>query len=150
MLRRSDLAISPEPVSGTILTGVTELHDVYGKFLRRLRSLVVIKELSQEDQLKIAALDLEIDRNKQVAKELFKKDKQDWKEYCEIMGTKTGDVAAWVQWSSNYGQMREIQELVRKNNIKIFERKTVLSKTYPDPDDQEIVDADIKLSLIHI
>lgn len=144
MLRRSDLAIAPEPVSGTILTGAIELHDVYGKFLRRLRSLVVTKELSQEDQLKVNALDLEIDRNKQIAKELFKKDKQDWKEYCEIMGTKTGDIAAWVQWSSNYGQMREIQELVRKNSIKIFERKTILNKTYPDPDDQEIVDADIK------
>lgn len=144
MLRRSDLAILPEPISGTILSGAVELHDVYEKFLRRLRTLVVIKELSQDDQIKVAALDLEIDRNKIIAKDLFKKDKQDWKDYCDIMGGKTGDVAAWVQWSSNYGQMREIQDIAKKNNMKIFERKTILNKVYPNPDDQEIVDADLK------
>jgi hypothetical protein len=144
LLRRSDLAIDPSPVSDTVLTGAEELHNIYGKFLKRLRSLVVLKELSQEEQVKLAAIDLEIDRNNTIARDLFKKDMQEWKEYCEIRGINSGDISTYVQWSSRFGQMRQIEEINRKNILKIYERTTILNRTFPNPDDQQIVEAEAK------
>src|SRR4051812_13609540 len=54
LLTRSDLAIEPNPISGTILTSADRLTTVYGRFLQRLRKYVVKTELSSEDQAKLA------------------------------------------------------------------------------------------------
>ena len=63
LLNRSDLAIDPKPVSGTIMTSAEQLNRVYGRFIQRLRSYVVRRELDEEDQEKIADLDMKMDRN---------------------------------------------------------------------------------------
>lgn len=146
LLRRSDLAIEPKPISGTVLTGALQLHDVYGKFLARLRTLIVLKDLSAEDELKISEFDLEIERNEKLAKELFKLDQNDWKEYCELRGVNQGDIFLYVQWSSLYGQIRKIEEIQSKNNSKIIERKKIFDKYIPNPDDKEIIDAEIEFN----
>lgn len=144
-LKRADLAISPVPIDGMVLTGVVTLVDVYGKFLRKLRSLVAKTELSPEEQKQISDLDMEIQRCKDKARDLFNEDTQAWLTYCEIRGTDPGDGQAYIQWSRNYGQINEIENINRILSDKTFDRKTILNRTYPNPDDKEIVDAEFEL-----
>jgi hypothetical protein len=146
LLRRSDLAIEPKPVSGTVMTGAVQLHDVYGKFLSRLRSLIVLKDLSAEDELKISEYDLEIERNEKLSKELYKLDQRDWKDYCELRGVNQGDIFLYIQWSSLNGQIRKIEEVQNKNNATIIKRKQIFEKYIPNPDDKEIIDAEIEFN----
>ena len=143
-LRRADLAIIPIPIDGVVLTGVVTLVDVYGKFLRKLRSLVVRSELSAEEQKLIADLDIEIQRCKDKTRDLFTEDSQAWQTFCQIRGTDPGDGLAYVQWSRTYGQINEIENLNRIMTEKIFDRKTILNRKYPTPEDREIVDAEFE------
>jgi hypothetical protein len=143
-LRRSDLAINPVPIDGIVLTGVVTLVDVYGKFLRKLRSLVVKTELTAEEQKQVADLDMEIQRCKDKARDLFNEDSKAWITFCELRGTDPGDGLAYVQWSRTYGQINEIENINRIMTEKIFDRKTILNRKYPTPEDKEIVDAEFE------
>jgi len=143
-LRRADLAINPVPLEGVVLTGVVSLVEVYGKFLRKLRSMVVRNELSAEEQLRVADLDMEIQRCKDKAQELFDKDSQAWLTFCKIRGIDPGDGQAYVQWSRSYGQINEIENINRVMSEKIFDRKSILNRKYPTPEDREIVDAEFE------
>jgi hypothetical protein len=143
-LRRADLAINPVPIDGTVLTGVVTLVDVYGKFLRKLRTLVVRTELSADEQKQVADLDMEIQRCKDKTRDLFNEDSQAWKTFCEIRGINPADGFAYVQWSRNYGQINEIENVNRLMYEKIFDRKTILNRKYPTPEDKEIIDAEFE------
>lgn len=143
LLKRSDLAIDNSPIADTILTGAVTLADVYGKFLRKLRNLVVYSELSQEDKDKLDYIDTEVERLKEVAIDLFETDSQRWSRYCEVRGIETGDQSIYIQWSSRFGNIGEIENIHKKITYKKFERKTIINRKFPNADDQEIVDAEI-------
>lgn len=142
LLERSDLALEPQPISDTILTGAIKLADVYGKFLRKLRTLVVYSELSQDDKDKLDTLDIDIERLKEMAGDLFIKDFQNWKKFCDGRGYDMGDQSMYVQWSSRFGSLKEIETITNNLAQKYFQRKTILNRKYPNADDQEIVDAE--------
>ncbi len=142
LLNRSDLSIMPEPVAGGVQTAVAEFADVYGIFLRRLRHFVVKKNLSQEDQKAIADIDVTLASLKKEMMEFAVLDRTNWKNYAEAMGFDVGDMTAYVQWSGIYGHLREIEQRVRAIRASEFDKKTILDKQYPDPDDRAIVDAE--------
>jgi len=144
LLNRSDLAIEPEPISGTILTSADRLSLVYGRFLQRLRSFVVRSELSQEDQEKVAAFDVALGRNKQKRYEYVIDEQVRWKQYCELMGIQVGDDIRRKQWSAAYGNSAQISTLMREFKRILFDQKTVLDREYRDPEDKEIVDAEFE------
>jgi hypothetical protein len=144
LLNRSDVAIEPRPVSGTILTSADRLNAVYGAFLQRLRGYVVRKELSTEDQAKVADIDVRIQRCKDLAREYVSKDAAAWRDYCEITGRKLGDTDAYVQWSIYSGYSREIEEQNEVLRGLLFDRKTILDRQYADPEDRKIIDAEFE------
>lgn len=144
LLSRSDLAIEPKPVSGTIMTSSEQLHRVYGRFIQRLRSYVVRRELDEEDQEKIADLDQEMDRNRTRRMQLEIQERINWNQWCDAMGTDRGDRSAYLQWSVRYGNSAQIEVLFREFKQYLFDKRTILDKQYRDPDDREVIDAEFE------
>lgn len=142
LLRRSDLSIVPEPVSGGVMTGVAWLSDVYGEFLQKLRGFVVKKNLSKDDQVALADLDKKVDYSKKLAMSWIIEDRANWREFADAMGYAQTDLAAYIQWSGQFGHLYKIEN--EMNNVKSyqFEIKSVLDKQYPQTDDREVVDAE--------
>ena len=142
LLKRSDRSIVPAPVSGEVQLGNPDLHEVYGRFLHRLRKFAVRKDLSTEDQLLLADLDKSLERTKERMREYAILDRTNWQAEAEAMGYEIGDMSAYVQWSNLYGHLREIENLYQDRQDLEFKKKTVLDRQYPDPDDREIVEAE--------
>lgn len=142
LVRRSDQAIEPSPVSGTVMTAVSTLAAEYEKFLRQLRSYIVRASLSADDQKKLAALDLDLERTKQQMRDWVKLDRADWKENAEAMGYQVGDMNAYIQWSNYYGHLRDIEQAMRRIREFEFDKKTILDKEYPEPSDREVINAE--------
>ncbi|NKI60067.1 hypothetical protein HCG46_17520 [Labrenzia sp. PO1] len=142
LLRRSDLSIVPKPVSGGVMTGVAGLSDVYGEFLQKLRSFVVRKNLSKEDQIALADLDKKVEFSKKSAVSLIIEDRTNWKEFAEAMGYSVTDQSAYVQWSGQFGNLYRIETEIANVKVHQFEIKTILDRQYPNADDRQIVDAE--------
>jgi hypothetical protein len=142
LLLRSDLAIEPVPVSGTILTSADQLNRVYGRFLQRLRKYVVRRELSPEQLAALDDLDVKIAHAKQKAEEYADLEQTAWERYCRRTGRPLGDQAAYIQWSINNGYKREISGLHDKLKHYYFDKKTIMDREYRDPEDREVVDAE--------
>lgn len=142
LLNRSDRAIQPVPISGEIQVGLESLAAVYGKFLRRLRKYVVAKILSPADEFALADIEKTIQALKGEADQLFLNDRVRWEKVAPAMGFSVGDMTAYLQWSNSHGSIRLIEEkndLIRKAT---FDKKTILDKKYPTPDDKEVIDAE--------
>ncbi|MCA9075833.1 MAG: hypothetical protein KDA93_12420 [Planctomycetaceae bacterium] len=144
LLNRSDLAIDPKPVSGTIMTSAEQLNRVYGRFIQRLRSYVVRRELDEEDQEKIADLDMKMDRNRDQRYQLEIRERRNWLEWCEVMGTDPGDNASYLQWSVRYGNSAQIELLFREFKQFLFDKRVILDKQYREPEDREVIDAEFE------
>lgn len=142
LLKRSDLAIEPSPVEGQIATGLARLSDVYGRFLRKLRGFAVVAVLSPQDQLRLADLDKIVDARKYEAQQLYTREWAEWKAFAEARGIDFGDRNAYVQWSSMFGHLREIENKMLAIRIAEGEKRSILDKQFPDPDDREIIDAE--------
>lgn len=142
LLRRSDQAIDPTPVSDVVLTAPFDLVMVYEKFLRQLRGYVVKTNLSADDQKKLADIDLDLDRLRDKINQYAILDRRVWKDYAELMGYSVGDSTAFFQWSASNGHLREIEDLMKEVRDAQFAKKTLLDKQYPEPTDREIVDAE--------
>jgi len=142
LLQRSDQAIDPQPPAGTIFTAASTLAHEYEKFLRKLRNYVVKANLSAEDEKSVNELTLAIDRLRLKMTDYAKLDQTNWKQYADALGFKVGDKLAQLQWSSQYGHLREIQDLLNEIKAAQFAKKTVLDKKYPEPTDREIIDAE--------
>lgn len=143
LLRRSDQAIDPTPVTGTLAAAATELAADYERFLRKLRGYVVKATLSADDERELAARDLELDRLRRKMLDMSREDRATWREFAEQMGYSVGDTTAYLQWAAMNGHLREIEEAMRRMRDLQFEKKTILDKQYPDPADREVVDAEI-------
>ncbi|WP_332819949.1 hypothetical protein [Sphingopyxis sp.] len=146
LLRRSDLAIEPSPVSGEVATGLTTLTDVYGRFLRKLRTFAVVAVLSPADQLRLADLDKITDARKYEARQLAIRETSEWTQYAQAMGYEIGDRNAYVQWSSSFGYRRDIEAKMQAIRIAEVEKRTILDRTFPEPSDREIIDAEFAYS----
>jgi hypothetical protein len=142
LLNRSDRAIQPIPVANEIQVGLEGLADFYGRFLRRLRSFVVVKALTPEEQVALADIDKTLDSLKSDVNALYKRDRSDWKDVAEAMGFSVGDWNAYIQWSSAYGHIRDIEQRTEDIKKQTFDKKTILDRKYPSADDREVVDAE--------
>lgn len=142
LLRRSDMSIVPQGVSGGVVTGIALVSAVYGEFLQKLRQYVVQKNLSQADQLEMADLDKKVEADKSDAMRWLLSDRANWKAYAEAMGYSVGDNGAYVQWSSSYGHIRQMQNALDDMRRSQFRIKTILDRQYPDAGDREIVEAE--------
>lgn len=142
LLQRSDVAVEPTPVVGAVATAGYELTQVYSNFLRRLRRFVVRKQLTPEEQIKVAQFDTQLDSLRQEAMAFAIEDRKNWRAYADAMGYEVGDLSAYVQWSGVYGHLREIETRMRRMREVEFDKKTILERAYPDPDDRRIVDAE--------
>lgn len=145
LLNRSDRAISPTPIGGEITTGLESLAQNYEKFLRRLRGFVVVKVLSPADQIALADLDKTLESLKRSAMSFYKQDRTDWSDYAVAMGFELGDTAAYIQWSSTFGHVRDIELITGQIRQANFGKKTILDRQYPTLDDREIIDAEFDL-----
>jgi hypothetical protein len=145
LLNRSDRAITPTPVEGSVQVGLEALADVYARFLRRLRTYVVSKVLTPAEQVQVAELDVKIDALKDQSLNYLLLDREKWMKYADAMGFSPGDNSAYVQWSSTYGNIRRIEENNKAITRALFERKTITNRQYPNPDDQEVVQAEYDL-----
>lgn len=110
--------------------------------MRKLRTFVVQKNLSPDDQKAIADIDVTLDSLKNDARRLARLDRSEWREEAEAMGYGVGDMSAYVQWSSLYGHLRDIESLVKSIQSEEFKKKTILDRKYPEPEDREIVEAE--------
>lgn len=146
LLNRSDRAIEPDPVSGGAATSALTLADVYGKFLSKLRQYVVVANLSADDQKRLAELEEEIQSMGNDITKYYILDRTNWKNFSEAMGYRYGDDQAFVQWAQYSGNLPKIQALIEKIQIKSFERKTILGRSYKTPEDEEIIKADFAYS----
>lgn len=144
LLKRSDKSIDNNPVTGDIQTNVETLVEVYGNFLRKLRRFAVRKILSPEEQIKIDEYDLLIQSLQKKQRRLHRDDVTNWRNEAEVLGYEVGDTTAYVQWSSRYGNIRKIEELEVKKRGYAFDKKTILLREYPDPADEEIVNAEVE------
>ncbi len=142
LLRRADMSIVPQGVSGGVMTGISLMSAVYGEFLQKLRGYVVLKNLSPAEQLEIADLDKAVESDKSDAMRWVILDRTNWKQYAEAMGYAVGDNAAYVQWSSSYGHIRQMQNALDSIKRSQFRIKTIMDRQYPDPGDREIVEAE--------
>ena len=142
LLRRSDTSIAPAPVAGAIVAASSDLASSYERFLRQLRSYVVKAALSPADQLRLAELDLELERLRTQNQQFVIADRTNWREFAEIMGYSVGDTTAYLQWSVYNGHLRDIEKnLVRLRDAE-FDKRTILDRQYPEPTDREIIDAE--------
>jgi hypothetical protein len=141
LIRRSDLEIEPDPVSGTALAGIAKVSELYGKFLNKLSRYVLIKELSPEDQKKKSDLDVEIEALTTQIGTYANLDYATWKQYCELHGYNPADMARYNQWAEVFGHAKRIQELIDIQTEKNFEVIQIIDRKYPNADDQEIVTA---------
>jgi len=142
LVRRSDRAVDPTPVEGTINTSGADLTQVYGSFLRRVRKYVVKRNLTPQEQQQVADFDTLLDSLKVQIDDLSIRDRVRWKQVAMAMGYSETDMAAYIQWSSKSGNLRKIAEKIREIKDTEFDKKTILDKKYPDLADQEIVDAE--------
>lgn len=142
LVRRSDLAIEPKPVSGSILTGAEELWRVYGKFLQRLRKYAVMKDLTANEQQELADLDMLILRKTDLRDEIFFNQHQKWLQYCEATGQNPADQAFYLQWRGNRPDTRRMEDLSDEIKKHLFRKKTITDRQYSDQDDAEIVKAE--------
>lgn len=142
LLNKSDRAITPKPIDGEIQTGLESLASHFEKFLRKLRTFVVVKELTPADQIALADVDMVIQSLKKQATAFYKEDLIDWKDAAEAMGFSVGDRAAYVQWSSAYGHIKEIEKLSEQIRDANFQKKGILDRKYPTPEDREVIDAE--------
>lgn len=142
LLRRADRAIDPQPVEDTLMASGANLTDVYATFLRVLRRYVVKKHLSPAEQQKIADLDTVLESLKEQIDDLALRDRKRWKEIAAGMGYGETDMAAYVQWSSKSGNLRKIEEKIRRIKDVEFDKKTILDRQYPEAADRDIVDAE--------
>lgn len=142
LLRRSDRAIDPTPINGTVVTSGYDLTQIYGKFLLRLRQYVVRKNLSATDQQKIADLDTVLNSLKKQADDFAIQDRTRWHEVAAAMGYNETDSTAYIQWSAGHGHLRDIELTMRKIRDSEFDKKTILDREYPDPEDRLVVDAE--------
>lgn len=142
LARRSDRAVDPTPVEGTVNTSGADLTQVYGSFLRRLRKYVVKKNLSPQEQQQVADYDTLLDSLKIQIDDLAIRDRARWKQVASAMGYSETDMAAYIQWSSKSGSLRKIEEKIREIKDTEFDRKTILDRKYPEPADREIIDAE--------
>lgn len=146
LLGRSDLAIEPSPVTGEVATGLATLADAYGRFLRKLRNYVVVAVLSPAEQLRLADLDKITDARKYEATQLYIRDRTEWKQYADAMGYDLGDRNAYTQWSSTFGYRRDIEAKMVAIRLAENEKRSILDRTFPEPSDREIVDAEFSYS----
>lgn len=142
LMRRADNAIDPTPVEGTISMSGSNITRVYGNFLRRLRTYVVKKSLNSVEQQQIADFDTKLESLKTQIDDLAMADRTRWKQIAAAMGYSETDMAAYIQWSSKSGNLRKIEEKIRGIMEVEFDKKTILDRQYPDPDDRAIIDAE--------
>lgn len=142
LVRRSDRSVDPTPVEGTINTSGADLTQVYGSFLRRVRRYVVKMNLTPQEQQQVADYDTLLDSLKIQIDDLAIRDRTRWKQVAAAMGYSETDMAAYIQWSSKSGNLRKIEEKIRDIKDAEFDKKTILDRKYPDPDDREIIDTE--------
>lgn len=142
LLQRSDVAVYPGPLSGQVHTSATDMTEVYGNFVRRLRQFVVRKELTPEEQGQLADLDKKAEAVRRDMMNYTLADRQSWRQYAELMGFSFGDQTAYVQWSGSFGHLRDIERKIRELQIVEFDKKTILDRAYPDPDDRAVVESE--------
>ncbi|WP_207434661.1 hypothetical protein [Sabulibacter ruber] len=143
LLKRSDLEIEPGAVSGTGEVGVARISDIYGKFINRLSSLVVLQVLTPEEQKKKDQLETELDGLQTQMAILANSDFSAWRDYASLRGYNFGDMAAYNQYSSAYGVASKMERLMRIKINKTFELIKLINKTYASADDQEIINATV-------
>ena len=144
LLQHSDTAVYPGPISGQVHTSATDLTEVYGTFLKRLRQYVVTRILSHEEQVQLANLDKKIKSIRSDMNALSIEDWKIWREYAEDRGYDVGDQATYVHWSGNYGNLRDIQRLLRNLRTTVYEKNSILDREYPNQDDRAVVDAEFE------
>ena len=142
MVGRSDRAIHPVPVAGEIQIGIEALADVYGVFLRKLRTYVITKALTPAEQLQVADHDKTIQSLRKDANNFALEDRANWKIYADAMGYEIGNNSAYVQWSSHLGNWDLIEQRMTEVRQEIFDRKSILDRKYPTPEDRAVVDAE--------
>lgn len=142
LVKRSDIAIDPDPVDiGTVMTGAKTLHAVYEEFLRKLKSLVALKNLSVDDQRELADIETLMKGYDDDVAKLEDLDKQQWNNHCSTVGLDPKDIFAYLQWSANNGQKQNIKDIYDKKYKLNFRRLSILDKSYSNPDEKEIIDA---------
>lgn len=146
LLDRSDRAIEPEPVSGGVATSAVSLVEAYSRFLAKIRKFVTLTNLSADDQKRLTELDEEVASMGDDITKYYVRDRTNWKQFAEAMGYRLGDDQAFVQWAQYSGNLKKIQELIEKIQIKSFERNTILARSYKTPEDKEVIDADFALT----
>lgn len=142
LLNRSDRAIVPMPVDGEVTTGLETLHAAYEKFIQKLLQYAVRKELTDDEQKEVADLKKRRQNlNKQV-QDLYIADFTNWKEFATAMGYDVGDRTAYVQWSSRFGNLQEIESITKQIEYVDVKKRRILDKEYPNSYDKEIIDAE--------
>jgi hypothetical protein len=142
LLNRSDLAIEPVPVSGTILTSADQLSRVYGRFLQRLRKYAIRKDLSPAEQKQVADYDVQMQyKSDQVDANTIQLRKK-WSDLCAATGQNAGDQTAFLQWSAGKAETRINAKLQQEMREILFDQKTITDRKYTDPEDREIIDAE--------
>jgi hypothetical protein len=145
LLNRSDRGIQPTPVAGELQIGLDSLVNHYARFIRKLRSFVVIQELSADDQIALADLDKVMSSLKAQALALRLADAEAWKKSAEAMGYEVGNWSVYLQWSGTYGNIRAIEDINTELNKALFRKRTILNRSYKNPDDKEVIDAEANL-----
>lgn len=144
MVLRSDLQIEPGPITGQILTGAERLTTEYGRFLRKLRSFAITKDLSAAEQILVADKEKEISYLQDDALELAILDREKWLRYATLMGLEPGSNTQYLQWSNLYGKIRIIQQKFNRIKIVDAEKRRILDRVYPDPEDRLIIEAEFE------
>ncbi len=145
LVDRCDRRIEPSPVSpqtNGAQVDAAHLSDIYGQFMRKLRTLVVKKDLSPEDEKKHADIDGLIQQDKIRHQKLVDDDQLRWSEYCKSRGLPPGDQNAYLSWSATWGNLAEIKSTYDDLVSLYFDLKTLLDKKIPDPVDAAIVQAE--------
>jgi len=145
LLDRSDRQIESSPVSpdpNGAQVNATTLSSIYGLFLLTLRSFVVKKELSADDQKKVADINGLIDQDKTQYEKLAEDDRVNWVKHCKHTGGNVEDRNAYISWSGTWGNLREMKDALDNLKGQYFNLNTILDRKYPDPGDRAIIDAE--------
>src|SRR5262249_6926649 len=108
LLNRSDLSISPEPVSNQIQVSAVKLAAVYRDFLDVLIKYVAQVNLSQQDQLALADIKVTLRSIQEENGKLFADDLARWRAYVDLYGYNYGDRGQYANWEANNGNGYDI------------------------------------------
>ncbi len=143
LIRTLDLTLEPAVVSNVSLREDIELFREYSSFCLVLSRIVALsrRDLTEEEKERLTSLDKEAEELSELISILEVRRKKAWHNYCDSNDISYGDISAKATWSQSYYGTAKINLSYERTRMIVAETREIKLREYPDPRDQEVIDA---------